>query len=172
MDDWLSTTFSVVAGGLLTAVSTWLNERRITDREREQRKEERHDRISARRSEFQRETLLALQLACQRLIRNAGASLHHDIVAYRTSGKWQKQLLPDELSNQQLELTTETMLLATRIRDEEVRQLVHEFRIRLGNVFITGGEAESQMALLAAGELQGPLLERIGKLIREIDEMP
>lgn len=170
MEDWLSTVISVLAGGLLTAGSAWLNDTRLNERERERRREERRDRLASRRNEFQRETLLALQVACQRLIRNAGASLHHDIVAYRTTGKWQKGLLPNGLSDEQLDLNTQTMLLATRVRDEEIRRLSEELRIRLTHVFQTSGEAEAEFILMSAGSIQAPLLERIGQLLRNLDD--
>ena len=55
----------------------------------------------------------------------------------------QKQQLPNGLSDEQLELTTQTILLATRVSDDEVRQLVDEFRVWLNLVFQTSGEAES-----------------------------
>ncbi|WP_353200392.1 hypothetical protein [Sandarakinorhabdus sp.] len=169
MQDWLTTIASVTIGGLIAAVSTWFNDGRITKRGRERRKEERNERLIARNNEFQRETLLALQVASQKLIRNAGASLHQDIVAHRTTGKWHKQPLPNGLSDEQMELTTQVMLLANRVRDDQVRQLVDEFRIRLNHVFQTSGEVESEFMLLSAGSIQGPLLDQIGQILRDLD---
>lgn len=98
MQSWLPTfvgVIGVIAGGVLTMVSAWLADRRLMARDRERRREERHERLVARRNDFQRETLLALQDACQKLLRNAGAALVSDVIAHGTGGEWQRQQLPD-----------------------------------------------------------------------------
>ena len=125
MPAWLATTMSVIAGGILTMLAALLGDRRITERDRERRLEERHERLLTRRNDFQRQTLLALQEASERLMRNTGASLHQDVVAHRTTGKWQRQQLPHDLSNDHLRLTTETMLLDSWVREDEVRALAY-----------------------------------------------
>lgn len=171
MPDWWATTLSVLAGGVLSMSSGWLTDRRLTARERERRREERRERITDRRNDFQRETLLRLQDISQKLLRNTGASLHQDILANRTTGKWQKQQLPNGLSNDQLRLNTETMLLASRVRDDQVRNLADRLRSETACVGLSANEGEAESRMMAAADTQGALIARIGQLVREMDEI-
>lgn len=161
---------SVIAGGVLTMVAAWLGDRRITERDRERRRDERQERLVTRRNEFQRETLLALQLVSQKLLRNTGASLHQDVVAHRLGSKWQRQQLPDALSDDHLHVVTETMLLASRVRDDEIRTLADRFRSQTLAVGMSNGENEAENRMKGAGETQAALIQRIGEIVRGLDE--
>lgn len=171
MPAWIEATVSVLIGGALAMFAAWLGDRRLTERERKRRQEERHERLIVQRDTFQRETLLALQVASQALLRNTGASLHLDILAYRRTGKWQRQQLPDDLSNGQLNLTTETMLLASRVRDGEVRGLAEQLREQTSAVGFASDELEAERRMMDASELQQSLIQRIGQLVRDLDEI-
>lgn len=171
MQPWLTTTMSVLVGGILTMLAAWLVDRRTTERDRERRREERQERMLTRRNEFQRETLLAIQVASQKLLRNAGASLHQDIVAYRTTGQWQRQQLPNGLSDDHLQLTTETMLLASRVRDDKVRELTERLRNQAAGVGISNNEHQGENRIMAAADTQQALIQRIGELLRDLDEI-
>jgi len=170
MPNWLATTMSVIAGGVLTMLAAWLGDRRITERDRERRSDERRERLVTRRNDFQRETLLALQEASQKLLRNTGASHHQDVIAYRTTGKWQRQQSTDDLSNDFLRLTTETMLLASRVRDDEVRGLADRLRTEASAVNFSIDESEAESCITAAGDTQSALIQRIGEIVRGLDE--
>lgn len=170
MPDWLATTVSVLAGGALTIVSSWMSDGRSTKRERERRQEDRRDRTTDRRNDFQRETLLSLQGTAQKLMRNAAACFHQDRMAYKKSGTWRLQLLPDNLSDNQLLLMTETMLLASRIRDESTRNLADQLRSLVAAIVESEDEREAASKMKSMAELQVVLVQRIGKLVREIDE--
>ena len=171
MPSWLTTMLSVIAGGMLTMVSAWLADRRLAHRDRERRSEERHERVVMRRNDFQRETLLALQVTSQKLLRKTGEMLQLDIVAHRTSGKWQKQLLPDGIASDHLHLTTETMLLASRVRDDEVRTLADQFRSEAAIVGQSQDEHEAENRMMVAANRQQALIQRIGLLVRELDKI-
>lgn len=169
MPEWLGTFLGVIAGGALTLIAGWLADNRLNQREHARRNEERRERIAIRRNDFQRETLLALQLASQKLIRNTSASLHQDILAHRTSGQWQRQQLPDDLSDEHLRWTTETMLLASRVRDDEVRSLADQLRDQAARIGLSSSELEAERRLGEAAIVHAALIARIGLLIREID---
>jgi hypothetical protein len=171
MPDWFGTVLAVIAGGGLTLLSSWLADSRLNAREREHRKAERHERIAIRRSDFQRETLLALQTSSQKLIRTTGASLHQDVLAHRKGAKWQRQLLPDSLSDEHLQWNTETLLLASRVRDGEVRGLADRLRSDCTSVAISSGEPEAERQMAQAAATQAALIQRIGFLVRGIDEI-
>jgi hypothetical protein len=172
MPDWFSTTISVFAGGLLTLLAGWLADRRASAREREHRREERAERSSTRRNEFDRDTLLALQIACQKLTRNAAASLHQDVLAHRATGEWQKRPLPEWLSEDELLLSTEVMLFASRIRDDKVRSLALDLRIDTSKVLRASDKAEAEANLIAAIETHEAVIFRIGEIVRNMDDPP
>jgi hypothetical protein len=170
MATWLEATLSVIAGGALTVISTWIADKRLTERERERRSEEKRERRTIRRDDFQRETLLALQVASQKLLRVTGRMQHLDMVAFRATDQWQRQQFPDGLSDDSLLYTTETLLLASRTRDDEVRKLADQLRECAAQVGMSpnGGVAESRM--ITAAEIQLALVSRVGQLVREMDE--
>lgn len=170
MPSWLATTVTLIAGGILTMFASWLADRRQSDRERERRREERQDRLAIRRNDFQRETLLGLQVASQKLLRTTGRMHHLDDMAFRTTGKWQRQQFPDDLSDDHLRQITETMLLASRVRDDETRTLAGRLRDRAAVVSLSVDGAEAETRMMAAADIQGALIERIGQLVREMDE--
>ncbi|BBK43028.1 hypothetical protein STVA_30480 [Allostella vacuolata] len=170
MTSWLANALSVIVGGVLTMLAAWLGDRRISKRDRERRREERHERLVMRRNDFQRETLLALQVASQRLLRNTGASLHQDVLAHRATGRWQRQQLPGNLSDENLSLITETILLASRVRDDEVRVLADRLRSQTVDVGFSSDEHEAQGRMLAASNTQQAIVQRIGRILRELDE--
>jgi len=150
--------------------SSWLADRRLTDRQREHRREDRNERLLIRRNEFQRDTLLNLQVASQKLLRKTGASLHQDRMAFQTTGEWQRQLLPDGLSDDHLHLSTEVTLLASRIRNDEVRDLVVQLRNHTFSVVISKNQGEAEAHMTDAANIQGSLIETIGRLLRELDQ--
>jgi hypothetical protein len=170
MPEWLSTTITLLAGGALTIIAGWLTDRRASERDRERRLEERHERFLVRRNDFQRESLLVLQDSSQRLLRSAGAMHHQDVVAHRTTGKWQRQQFGDELSKENLRAMTDTMLFASRVRDDEVRSLAEQLRAQTVAVSSSADEAQAERVMLAAGETQQALIQRIGQLVRELDD--
>lgn len=150
-------------------VSAWVADKRLTARERDQRREERFERLEARRNDFQRDTLLALQVASQKLMRVAGAMHQRDLLAFRDTGVWQSQQFGEELSNEHLLQGTETMLLASRIADSEARGLANKFREQATIVSYCANENEAENRLMAAADMQALLIERIGQLVREMD---
>lgn len=97
--------------------------------------------------------------------------MHHlDVVALRTGGQWQRQQFPDHLSDDNLRYITETMLLASRVQDEEVRTLSDRLRDRATAVGLSQNEGEAESRMIAAAEIQGALINRIGQLVREMDQ--
>lgn len=149
--------------------SGWVADKRLNDRERERRREERYERLEARRNDFQRDTLLALQVASQKLMRVAGAMHQRDLLAFRNTGAWQSQQFGEELSNEHLLHGTETMLLTSRIADGEARGLANKFREQATIVSYCTNENEAENRLKTAADLQALLIERIGQLVREMD---
>jgi len=97
--------------------------------------------------------------------------MHHlDEIAFRTTGQWQRQQFPDDLSDSGLLHMTETMLLASRVFDEEVRKLADQLRERVTSVGMSPDQGEADIQMVSAGDIQRKLINRIGQLVREMDE--
>lgn len=171
MNNWLSTVLAVLVGGMLTTLSSWLADRRLTDRERERRREERFERFTIRRNDFQRETLLALQLSSQKLLRASGKMHVQDLIAFRKTSEWQKQHFSEGLSDEHLLHLTETMLLTSRVLDDECRAVSDAFRECAASVARSRNEAESEERMTNAVAMQQSLIARIGMLVREMDHL-
>lgn len=159
MPSWLATMMGTIAGGLITMFAAWLADRRLTERERE-----------CRRNDFQHETLLALQVASQKLLRATGSMHHLDVMAFRTTGRWQRQQFPDELADDHLQQITETMLLASRVRDYETRAFAEQLREHASAVSMSQNEGEAESRMMAVADIQSALINRIGLLVREMEE--
>lgn len=76
----------------------------------------------------------------------------------------------DDLSNDSLRLITETMLLASRVRDDEVRGLADQVRDQAAGVGHSSNEGEAERRMMAAAEMQSTLIQRIGEIVRGLDE--
>jgi hypothetical protein len=70
-----------------------------------------------------------------------------------------------------LRLTTETILLASRVRDDDVRTLADRLRSQTSVVGLSSGEGEAESRMLAAADTKQALIQRIGNLARELDEI-
>src|SRR6266581_6335804 len=115
---------TLLLGYAVKAASDWLQHRRTSERERQAREAARLDQLFERRTTFQRQTLLDLQDAVMLLGRTSGAIHHQDVMAFRKTGKWQKQLLDEGLDESARLAGARTSMLAVRVRDQSVRELV------------------------------------------------
>jgi hypothetical protein len=116
---------------------------------------------------FQRDTLLKIQESIQDAMRNAGAMHRHDSMDYRKNGSWQKSLLGEELDQKVFNTQRELSLLTERVSSDELRYDIRIFRIELSNCCFTRSEEEGASRLKKARESWYPLIEHIGKVLRE-----
>ena len=103
------------------------------------------------------------------LARATGAAKHLDDMAYRTTGKWQKQLLPAELDEGYRVAQARTSMLSVRARDDTVRQLVKTLKEHSAQVGISANQQDSDRAMANMAAVHDELQERIGEILREID---
>jgi hypothetical protein len=156
----------------------WLKNLRESEREREARREARREALSDQRRNFQRQTLLELQEAVQDLTRATGAMHHHDDMAFRRTGEWQRELLAEPLNEQLLLANRRVMLLAVRVRDDSLRATVQRFRGHCSDTLIVGrgSDSDSQLRATSQAAMQSalPLVEqihdRIGEILRTLDD--
>jgi hypothetical protein len=166
---WLPFATLMIGYGV-KSIEDWIQHRREMAKDREGRLATQRDQRIANRITFQRETLLQLQEAVQKLGRATGRTNHLDEMAFRKTNEWGKQMLPEDLNEGYFAASTQTALLSSRVRDDTVRQLTESFRAVSSKAILaeTAADAHSQLQSLMgiSNELHG----RIGKLIRTIDD--
>jgi hypothetical protein len=160
---------TLLIGYATKAVSDWLDFRRLSEREREAREESRRDRLFERHNTFQRQTLLDLQEALMQLTRSSAAINHQDVMAYRKTGKWQKQLLGDDLSEGNRVVIARVSMLSVRVRDKALRDLVRDLKDDCAKLGLCESEAESRSVMKGVLELFAIVNEQIGQILRDID---
>lgn len=161
---------TLIAGYGLKFTSDLVQNRWGVAKEREARKAARAEKRYERRSAFQRETLLALQEAVQKLGRATAQANFHDEMAARTGTPWRKTRLPDDLDTQYFEAQTQTALLSARVRDDQVRKLVADYKTEAAAVALSFDSDDAHQHLLQMMAVSEVLHEKIGKLIRSIDD--
>jgi hypothetical protein len=140
-------------GGFGTkSLADWFDYRRGTKREREAREWTRRGQVIERRINFQHQTLLDLQETCMQLARATGAMHHLDVVAFRTHGTWQKELLPEDLNENSRLAQTKTMMLAARVRDDVTRSMVENFKNLCVATSQCATERDGKLTLLVSAQ--------------------
>jgi len=166
----LLTIVSVVTGFVVKWATDTLEDRRLTKRQREARKEARRDFLQQRQTDFQRQNLLDVQEASMSLMRSAATQHHADTMAFRQTGKWQGHLLPEAVSDDCAAAQRATTTLAVRIRDVEVRRLVDELKGTCVGLTRTTGSDEADRLLASAVRIHDALNRRIGDVLRNLDQ--
>ena len=173
MDTLMAGWFPVVTlilGYVLNSVSESIRHRRTLQRDREAREAERRDKAFERGVTFQRATLLELQDAIMDLMRTSGVMHHKDLMAFKQTGQWQKQLYGEELSEANRVAMARTTVLRVRVRDATVRELVVRLK---GYSFETSKSKtpeDSDTPAYQMAKVFEELNDRIGELLRELDE--
>lgn len=149
----------------------WMRDRRTYKREREARDSAKRGQQLERRNEFQRQTLLELQDAAMKLMQATSRISHFDIMAFRKHGRKGVESYPEKINSDDQIANAQTALLGVRVRDEAVRTLLQQLKDHLcaATVFSTS-EEESEVAMCAAGDKFAELNQRIGQVLRLIDD--
>jgi hypothetical protein len=162
--------FTLLLGYALKAFTDWLQRRRASKRERESRGAALSGHLLERRTAFQRETLLDLQDAMMQLMRTTGVINVEDSVAFRESGLWHKEPLGDELSENHRLASARATMLAVRVHDDAVRNLVIAVQRHVDSVVVAESEGESDQGVDAAMVEFDKLNQRIGEILRQLDD--
>jgi hypothetical protein len=152
------------------SLSDWVDHRRIVERDHAARGAARKEKNLERRIDFQHQTLLDLQEACMQLARSTSAMHHQDIMAFRNTGVWQKQLFGDDLSESARLANAKTMMLAARVRDEVTRELVSRFKGYCNEIGSTETQQASEHALVNSTQVFDEVNKRIGELLRSLED--
>lgn len=128
------------------------------------------EQLAQQRRVFQRETLLALQEVTFDVIRATGAAHHQDEMSFRATGQWQKQLLGKELDEATGLAMRRTSILSLRVRDASLRELVQTFKTYAAQTTISMNRELGNSAMQNAADSFEKVQERIGKLLRTLDD--
>jgi hypothetical protein len=153
---------TLALGAVGTLGAQGLRERFTLGREREARTAERQ----VARDALQRETLLELQDAILRVVRNTSQlRIHHQIV-YASKGTYARELDPPELSDENREAMAITTRLRQRVLDDELRQHVRDVQELCTQITMPPqvmGETDEQAARRAE--------EASGRLARDYNDL-
>jgi hypothetical protein len=159
---------TLVIGYAIKSFTDYFENRRAVAREREARDVTRKDRLFERRSNFQRETLLALQDAVTQLGRDTGAINHQNIMSLRTTGKL--GLITEEFNEGYRIRQATTSKLVSRVHDNSVRVLTDQFRDASVETIAATTEQEGNRAMNVAYAAFEQLNQRIGIVLRSLDD--
>jgi hypothetical protein len=151
-------------------ISEWFRDGRTIKREREAREAASRVQRSERRTNFQRETLLNLQDSVAKLARATGRMHHLDEMEHRKTGKWRSSRFPENLNADAHQSNVSVMLLTSRVRDDDIRELAETFRRAANEVPICPNAEAAGNSLAKMAEALGSLHQSIGKMLRKLDD--
>lgn len=131
---------------------------------------EENARVAAleRRTLFQQQMLLDLQEALFQPTRASVACQHQDLLAFRQTGVWGENLVGDELSEQERQAMARTSILAARVQDDVVRELVDRMKDACSRMAIATSQQQSEQARTDLAPAFTSANERIGELLRSL----
>jgi hypothetical protein len=162
----LLTLSGVVLGYGIKAMSDWVQH----GWDVKERKEAKLDKNWERREGFQRATLLELQEILSDMMRNMGAIYHAEVAAGRAGSEWRKNLMDEALYDESFRVMKRSNVLRVRVQDEQVRTLVKEMKDTSIGIIKSRDEKSGKKALSDMANVWDKLNERIGELLRKIDE--
>lgn len=167
MPDWFPVVTLLIGYGA-KSLTDYFDNRRAIAREREVRDAARRDHLFERRSNFQRETLLALQDTALELGRDTAAIDHQNKMSLRSTGKL--GVITEEF-NEGYRVRQATMSkLVSRVRDDAVRELAEQFRQSSADTVMADTEQQGAIGMERASNAHEQLNQRIGTLLRSLDD--
>lgn len=142
-----------------TAITNW-NTFRISRNSKMQDREERA-RV------FQRETLLELQVVTRNYLRANELAHRADVKNYTESGEWGKYALPDELSDQLLELNSKTSILIQRVSNDELRNELSKFKEVVTNNQLAKNDYDAAAYQKEYIKLYEKISGKLGEVLRD-----
>lgn len=161
---------TLIVGGALKWVGDLVAHHRTFAREREARQEQRRDAARIRQIDFQRGTLLELQDFCQQLARHTGRIHFEDSMAYRETGRWGASSVSTEANEGTGACQAGISKLRGRVRNDVIRQLVHNFSSACAAVVTADAKSRSDAVFDQMGKLLDELNQAIGSVLRTLDD--
>jgi hypothetical protein len=119
------------------------------------------------RDDFQRKTLLQLQLAVQGFARAAGTAHHHDNMHFKKTGTW-STMLPDDMDKNYSNSSMSMIKFSNRVLDKAIRERIDLTRGLSVSMLLADSKAEADDKSRLFTEQLNQLNDALGQLIREI----
>ncbi len=150
---------SAIAGSVVTQIWTSRRDERGKALEAAaERRNQRHD--------FQRKTLLQLQVAVQRFARAAGAAEHHNKMQFRKTGAW-STILPEDMNENYYTSSMNMIRLSNRVLDKTIRERIDLTRGLTVSILLAGSQSEADDKSRLFAEQLNQLNDALGQLLRE-----
>jgi hypothetical protein len=151
---------STILGIVVTQMWTAQRDRRTKDLEiAAQRQNQRND--------FQRKTLLALQVSIQKYARAIGAANLSDIAAARQTGTW-GHLLGEKLNQATFNTGIRLNQLTDRVLDEELRTMISRLKDLDYDALFAPSQAASEAAMSKWVKHLQQVNDRLGEILRQV----
>jgi hypothetical protein len=129
---WIALVSGIVGGSGISGLGGYIlagrNERNRDERAAEREREALGDKQADEARTFQRDTLLELHDLLYKMNRNAGKSIFADSQRHKETGRYGRDPLPDDLSEQSTELIAAINRLRVRVFDPELRDSVQRYK--------------------------------------------
>jgi len=161
---------TLVLGILLKGIFDYLSDRRLHSREQDDREDRRRNDYLLKSNEFQRQSLLDLQVELLGLLRHTAQIELEDLKISRRTGAWGRDQLPDGISDSYREAVAAVIFLTSRIRDTEIKRMVKQLRTLSTAVILAKDEQEAELNMRLITEASEPVQSIIGDAILALDE--
>lgn len=164
--------FTLLLGYGLKAFSDWIQHRRTIIREREARDFTRTEKRYDRHIGLQWRSLLDLQETMHELGRYTARALYFDTLNQRADSAAPRKPLPEDINEGTRSYLAKTTLLIVRIHDDQVRAIADQLRsMARAVIYEMNSEDEKTRTLIEMSNVYDKLNERIGDLVRNIDNL-
>lgn len=143
--------------------------RATSERERESRREARHDAAVQKRNEFQRDTLLRLQVLAADVYKTANAMGTHTRQVEITTGAWATHY-PDELLDRVENSCADLDCFLSRVLDDETRKSGMHFRSCFVNVFQATEEQSFRAGMVTFWSAYIRFVDAVGQSVRLLEQ--
>ena len=159
---FIGTLLGTLVGGCVSIATTTISARNASKIHSLKTKDEREERARA----FQRETLLITQETLQDLMRLASRIYLADKISFRRNGKWDKNIIDDDLDESFRATNQKLSCQIQRIFDESLRNKLKDQHALISNISLSESEIDAEIALHAAGGNFEIVTEELGALLR------
>jgi hypothetical protein len=165
-NEWVPVVNAAVVG-LLAILGIVVSQIWTSRRDRNAKLLEIEDRRQNQRMDFQRKTLLRLQVALRKFARAEGVAWHHTEMEHRKTGNWGVRL-PDEMNQDTYDTLSRVLLLSNRVIDDELRGLIDRLTHSAFESMMTRTKDAAEPHWDRFHEELDEANDRLGKLLREL----
>jgi hypothetical protein len=161
---FIGSLFGALVGASASIATTAINARHSLRLQAVSKEWEKAEKFSV----FQRETLLAVQIACQNLARLMTEAHIEHRKTYAASGQWAEQSLEKELNEGLGEANRALFTVAERVADNQLRGKIKQMHANITTVYLTRSPDEAHATFLKVGQEFVELMEQLGSALRSL----